>query len=210
MLKKIALIILAAFASLVIAAFVNADLCALLIILYMIALFIGLPVFFIVKLISAQQAKKQAKRRRRRTTASKAKVQPVKERRAESQQTPQEKPEIFWPDEMSGQKCAYRYEHVGVYVPDVSVLEEIEVGRIAFYIAETYNEHDPNAVAVYTESVRTGQSVKVGYLYRGRIQDMANEWEDRGDFTHCQISCVNKQAANLNKDGLKINMAFYK
>lgn len=111
---------------------------------------------------------------------------------------------------MHGKACAYRYEHVGVYIPDISVIDDIEVGRIAVLLQEPSNKYDPRAVAVYTDSVKTGKNIKVGYLYRGKIQNIANDWEDRGEPAFCQIACINKQSANPDKDGVKINMSFYK
>lgn len=207
MLKKIAYIaaaLFAAFISLIIAALINETFCALLLALYMIALFIVLPVYAVCKIIAAQRAKKRARRRRRRTAAPATQV--AHEKRVEPQKAPV--PRLHFPEDFEGKLLAYKYESVGVYVPDIHAAKDIEFAQVAILEREPDNTYDPGAVAVYAGS--PSGLVKVGYLYRGRLQSMANDWLKADEPIFCQFSQADKQAANASKDGFKLNIAFYK
>lgn len=207
MLKKIAYIaaaLFAAFISLIIAALINETLCAFLLALYMIALFIGLPIYAVCKIIAAQRAKKRARRKRRRAAAPA--TQAVQKRQAAPKQAPSRR--LHFPEDFDGKLLAYKYEGVGVYVPDIHTAKDVEIGQVAILEREPDNKFDPGAVAVYAGS--PSGLVKVGYLYRGRLQSMANDWLKADEPIFCQFSQADKQAANASKDGFKLNIAFYK
>lgn len=63
---------------------------------------------------------------------------------------------------------AYSYEESLAFA-DTSVLTG-NGGKVVAFKQEPENEYDQNAVAVYLNNT------KVGYLYRGRSQDMVNDW----------------------------------
>ena len=208
MMKKIALgvlILLAAFVSLIIAAQISETLFIILFAAYSLFL-IGAPLYFVVKLISAKRAKKRARRRRRRPAAAKAATPPA--RPAQTETKPASVRRLHFPEDFDGKQLAYKYENVGVYVPSVSAAEGIEYAQVAILEREPDNKFDPGAVAVYARC--SGSLVKIGYLYRGRIQNMANDWLKSDAPIFCQFSRADKQDANASKDGFKINIAFYK
>ena len=100
---------------------------------------------------------------------------------------------------------AYFYTDVGVYVPDVNRLNnpEAQITGAVVFAKEPNNPHDHNAVLVC-------QSIgPIGYLYRGNIQSMVNDWLDSGKQVFGYISYLNKSHPNINKDGIKIDIAFY-
>lgn len=69
----------------------------------------------------------------------------------------------------------YSYTNVRVFTPDSLNFDSslIEVGKCISLQTEPSNPYDKNAVAVYR------MNVKVGYLYRGKLQDMANDYLHR-------------------------------
>jgi hypothetical protein len=100
-------------------------------------------------------------------------------------------------DADEGTYLAYSYEE-GLAFANTSILTG-NGGKSITFQQEPENEHDKNAVAVYLNDV------KVGYLYRGRTQDMVNDWIRRGMpfWGH-----VNKIDAANNKATIKIG--FYR
>ena len=92
---------------------------------------------------------------------------------------------------------AYSYEE-NLAFADTVVLTG-NGGKVITFKQEPDNEHDKNAVAVYLNDI------KVGYLYRGRTQDMVNDWISR-DMPFW--SYVNKIDTINNKATIKIG--FYR
>lgn len=100
---------------------------------------------------------------------------------------------------------AYFYNDVGVFVPDINKLNnpEAELLGVVVFAKEPNNPYDQRAILV-------AQSIgPVGYLYRGRIQNMVNDWLDKGKQVFGYISYLNMYQENVNKDGLKIDIVFY-
>lgn len=100
----------------------------------------------------------------------------------------------------------YFYTDVGVYVPDMSVFRsgsEIVPPNAVELCQDPYNPYDNKAVAV----CQRGETI--GYLYRGKIQAMANDWIDRCQGIECYISFVDASRYDADKNGLKIDIAFY-
>lgn len=92
---------------------------------------------------------------------------------------------------------AYSYEE-GLAFADTSVLTG-NGGKVITFKQEPENEYDKNAVAVYLNDI------KVGYLYRGKTQDMVNDWIRRNNPFW---GYVNKIDTVNNKATIKIG--FYK
>lgn len=116
---------------------------------------------------------------------------------------PQQSPALW--EEYAGDDAAYSYKEVGVFVPDKSIFDrpDIFVGAAVTFRQEPENKHDSQAVAVVVGRKR------IGYLYRGRLQDMANDWLDRGDSISGRISSVSPYCYDAKKDGIKIDLYFY-
>lgn len=76
------------------------------------------------------------------------------------------------PSSIRGHTIAYRYEDVGIFIPKDSTfdVEGFEPGAVLTLMQDKENENDPNAVGLRL------RKRLVGYLYRGKLQDMANDW----------------------------------
>lgn len=90
----------------------------------------------------------------------------------------------------------YHYDNVDVCIlksedPDLSGLCE---GDEVDLIQEPENDYDQNAVAVCREGSR------FGYLYRGRMQSMVNDYIRRGDNVSASVSSVSDGKVNINID----------
>lgn len=103
-------------------------------------------------------------------------------------------------------KIAYFYTDVGVYVPDLNGLcaspEAGPLQAVALF-QEPGNVYDNKAVAVCQSRG------PIGYLYRGKIQDFANDWLGKGGKIYGYISYIDPSRPDANKNGLKIDIAFY-
>lgn len=100
----------------------------------------------------------------------------------------------------------YFHTDVGVYVPDLVALcsepEALPLHPVVFF-QEPNNQYDNRAVAVCQSQG------PIGYLYRGKNQDMANYWLDNGKKVIGYISYFDPTRPDANKNGLKIDIAFY-
>lgn len=72
-------------------------------------------------------------------------------------------------------------------------------GKTLSFVQETENPHDNNAIAIYFDDV------KLGYVFRGNIQNMLNDWISRG---HYFFGYINKYSVDEKKATFKIG--FYK
>lgn len=186
--KKPALVFLIAFALWIVSGFISVEFFGLLTVFYFIAL-----VVLLFRLIIQAIKKPRSKATAKKATAA-----------ARSEDA------LVFPYEYDGKTMAYQYEDVGVYVPHVNEIAGIKKGQIAILESEPENEYDPGAVAVYASSaIYAGRMTRIGYLYRGTLQRMANDWLKRDDPIFAQFSYVNMNAAIPGKDGVKINIVFY-
>ena len=100
--------------------------------------------------------------------------EPVTQQQPKSQTKPESEKNYDLFDDYDaddGTYLAYSYEESLAFA-DTSVLTG-NGGNVIAFKQEPDNEHDKNAVAVYLNDT------KVGYLYRGRTQDMVNDWISR-------------------------------
>lgn len=85
---------------------------------------------------------------------------------------------VTYPKEIRGFVLAYDYSRVDIYVP-WDIFRRVDLNAIAAapslaLVPEPENTYDAKAVALYW------QGDKLGYLYKGRLQDMANRWLKKG------------------------------
>lgn len=79
--------------------------------------------------------------------------------------------------------------------------KDIEIGNRIVLIQEPTNEADSKAVML----LFVPQRKKLGYLYRGELQDMANEYINRGDKIVACLSYLKFKPCKV----VKINLAFF-
>jgi len=105
------------------------------------------------------------------------------------------------PSEINGYPMAYHYENVKIAVlrgqePDYTL---IEAGVTVELIQEPTNKHDKNAVMIMANGV------KFGYVYKGKLQDMVNDFIN-SDYPI--FSCVT--TINPTDNIIKIFLGFYR
>lgn len=96
--------------------------------------------------------------------------------------------------------AAYRYTEVGVFVPDDAIfdVEGFEPGSTPALVQEPNNPYDNRAVGL-----KLNERI-VGYLYRGKMQDMANDWFAKKKPVRAQIT-----ACMRDKQRAEITLVFY-
>ncbi len=104
-------------------------------------------------------------------------------------------------EEIPGYTLKYTYNDVQAccweYVP-----RDIQVGNRVVLFQEPTNPYDPKAVRL----MFVPQRRPFGYLYTGRLQDMTNDYINRGDKVVARVSYLTFQPNFC----IKIDMAFYK
>ena len=95
----------------------------------------------------------------------------------------------------------YTFDYVDVCIikgnePDYDALS---IGDTVELVSEHDNAYDSKAVALYVNSQ------KIGYIYRGKIQDIANEYLDSLNTKH-----IEGIITDIEKPNIKINIGLYK
>lgn len=156
-------------------------------------------------IIGIRKLIKKTKPKKVKATAKKQKTAPQAVQQKEAAQRSTVVPEAY--DE---KPLSYEYKDVGLYVPDLSAMEGIKVDDLASIESEPENEFDPGAVAVYAFTPGKNEGMtKVGYMYRGRLQSMANDWLKNDRHTFCQFSYIDLSIPDAQKNGVKIDISFY-
>lgn len=93
----------------------------------------------------------------------------------------------------------YKYEDNISLLPDMAKTVSGHGGEVITFLQEPENEYDQKAVAIYLDEI------KIGYVYRGRIQDMINDWISKEEKF---IGYINKIWVDENKVSYKIG--FYR
>ena len=193
--------------SLVVAPFValaiNAEFGAIMFMICILAL-----VGWLIRLV-VEKRKAAAKARRRKKSTAPAQEAPRPVMNVEQPQAAADpltlQRQAFFYNQSIG-KIKYFYTDVGVYVPDLVELcsspEAVPLGNVVCF-QDPGNKYDNKAVAVCQSCG------PIGYLYRGKIQDMANDWMDNGKKVIGFISYFDPTRPDANKNGLKIDIAFY-
>lgn len=100
-----------------------------------------------------------------------------------------------------GKQLKYSYDDVNLYtlpeqMPDFS---KVKLYGFVDFAQEPENTYDPNAVYVMQDDI------KLGYLYKGQLQKMANDFIRKGDKIIGFVSGIDEQNHKF-----KIDMGFYK
>lgn len=163
-------------------------------------------VYFLVKHLRKRKEKKAEK------PAAAPQAQPAQAPRpvvtiTKSDAVPQWQPEPpeDSSEDMAAHGIAYHYTNVGIFVPFLDVLDRPDVvpGAVLTFRQEPENKYDSRAVAVVIGRKR------IGYLYRGKRQDMANDWLERGDSISGRIVRVSPEVIDPKKNAIAIDIYFY-
>lgn len=120
-----------------------------------------------IKKIKAEMAKKEQEQAAKQAAERAAKRAALEEARRKEQENTKRVPNV-----LGGERLAYFYTDVKIFtklcLPQVRV--DLNGAELQFK-QEPENEYDKKAVAIYTMS-----GEKIGYLYKGKIQDMVNDY----------------------------------
>lgn len=97
----------------------------------------------------------------------------------------------FLPNVIDDMALKYSYEAHLVMLPDVCGVADLigKTGKSLDIVLEPENEYDPRAVALYLEGK------KIGYVHKGRLQDMIHDWIERGDEIRCCLKRLTAEDA---------------
>lgn len=100
-----------------------------------------------------------------------------------------------------GWEVKYNYKDVKMALPKMEYFKEkLNSSQITLQMyQDKKNEYDENAVML------ADGLDSVGYLYKGKIQDMANDWIDRDDKIYVGVSKI-----DIEKEEVFLTLAFYK
>ena len=102
---------------------------------------------------------------------------------------------------IDGYTLKYHYKDVEITSWD-AIPRDVKIGNRVVLIQEPTNEADDKAVLL----MFVPQRRKFGYLYRGKIQDMANDYINRGDKVVARLSYLRFKPYKV----VKIDIAFFK
>lgn len=107
------------------------------------------------------------------------------------------------PSKFMQMPLAYNYDNVSIFTPDdIAVAIDfpaLPLGATLSLRQEPENPYDSGAIAVYLEDQ------KIGYLYRNKLQEMANDFIK----SHCPIFAA-IQAVNDDEHKIEIALAYYR
>lgn len=98
---------------------------------------------------------------------------------------------------IDGEDCEaiYKYNDVRIYKHYCDISQLSLYTRLTLK-SEPENEYDPKAVALYDNNR------KIGYLLKGKLQEMANDWQKRDEPMRAMIS-------KLEENNICIDLYFY-
>ncbi|MCD8308605.1 MAG: hypothetical protein LUD19_02025 [Clostridia bacterium] len=111
----------------------------------------------------------------------------------------EDRAKLMIPDK--GYSLAYHYTDVKVFWEDY-IPNDVKAGNRVILIQEPTNEFDNKAVLL----MFVPQKKKFGYLHRGKLQDMANDYINNGDKVTARVSYIQFKPQKT----MKIDMAFFK
>lgn len=104
-----------------------------------------------------------------------AKTTPVKTTAAPMKATTTPRSHASGLPELPGHAIKYTYDEVQIAMSDKFFpIVDLQFDDLLTLKQEPENTYDPQAVAVYR-----GED-QLGYMYRGKLQDMVNDWIDKG------------------------------
>ena len=104
-------------------------------------------------------------------------------------------------ENIDGYSIRYHYEDVNIFTVGDSIPNGINIGDRVVFVQEKDNEYDENAVLLLV----VPQKKRLGYLRRGKLQDMANDYLSRGDKISARVSLIYKDPF----PSVYIDMVFY-
>lgn len=159
-----------------------------------IALTIGGAIFLAISIAKKPQRTSSAE-----CPATPSPTELLREQRAKARLS---RKHIPFPDELNGMVKKYSYDSVRIYAPDDVDLTAFELGDTLYVAKEPTNPHDDRAVIL--SHCPTGE--KLGYLYRGKLQEMANDFLSRlGDFVIGRVYDIDDLSRSV-----WIDLAFYR
>ncbi|MDR1217203.1 MAG: hypothetical protein LBJ99_01310 [Oscillospiraceae bacterium] len=143
------------------------------------------------ELRAIEQTRKEQEAKRRKAEQSKAAAAPRISTSASE----------IMPMSYMGKPIAYHYEKVKVVIlsgqePD---FKSLNPGDIVQFAQEQTNSHDKNAVVVESGSR------KLGYLYKGKMQDMVNDFINKDDAILSHIDSIDDDNGKIT-----VYIAFYR
>lgn len=105
------------------------------------------------------------------------------------------------PQHMLGVPIAYQYQEVDVAIESVVVLDfsSIHPGDLIKFIPEPTNQYDPHAIQLWSNNQL------LGYVYRGKMQEMLHDFLKRGDPLYGAVSSVLSEEKEIT-----YNLGFYR
>ena len=88
------------------------------------------------------------------------------------------------PDRLFGDVLSYDYEDVNLFVPDSSAFEKMQIGTRLNAYQDKSNQHDQHAVRL------EWNRDTLAYFYRGKLQDMANDYIEFGGQVHGIVTAL--------------------
>ncbi len=126
-------------------------------------------------------------------------VKPPKNNSAPQVISNEDRASLMLPD--NGYSLAYHYKDVKIFWKDC-IPRNVKAGNRVIFIQEPTNEYDSKAVLL----MFVPQKAPFGYLFRGKIQDMVNDYIRRGDKVVARVSYLQFTP----KREMKIDIAFFK
>lgn len=120
--------------------------------------------------------------------------------KADVQKKPEQKRANSALETVEGYSIKYTYEDVRVCVWNGEIPKETKSDNRIVLIQEKNNRADKNAVLL----MLAPQKKKLGYLYRGKLKDMAYDYLERGDKITARISKITQAPPDVY-----IDMVFY-
>lgn len=102
---------------------------------------------------------------------------------------------------IEGYTLKYHYKNVEVSSWD-HIPRDVKIGNRVAFIQEKNNEADPKAVLL----IFVPQRKRFGYLFRGKMQDMVNDYLNRGNKVVARLSHLSFKPYKT----VKIDIAFFK
>lgn len=116
---------------------------------------------------------------------------------ADTEQIPTRATALGFPLASDGHYRSYVYQFVDIAFPVINIINSLSLYNIVTFEHEPNNQYDPDAVCVMHDGV------KIGYLYRGKLQKMVADFINRDDYMIAYID-------SIDVDKFTIAIAFYK
>lgn len=106
---------------------------------------------------------------------------------------------LLFPENMESHVLAYFYKDENIAMPDMNQLSQHKIGQPLTLLFEPNNKYDANAIRIMIDNM------PVGYVYRGKIQDMIHDFIRKGDPVIAKLSFIDNENGRAT-----MAVAFYK